>query len=54
MFLDLNGWLVTDPEMRLYDGMIGFATGDFGKAEFAELLRLLSAPLGETEDGPEP
>lgn len=54
VFLDLNGWLVSDPEMRLYDGMIGFATGDLGKAQFAELLRSLSAPLREAEDGDEP
>ena len=40
--------------MRLYDGMIGFATGEFDKAQFAELLRSLSAALGETEDGHEP
>ena len=54
VFLDLNGWLVADPDMRLYDGMIGFATGEFDKAQFAELLRSLSAALGETEDGHEP
>lgn len=51
VFLDLNGWIVTDPEMRLYDGMIGFATGEFDKQQFAELLRSLSAPLEEQEDG---
>jgi death-on-curing protein len=51
VFLDLNGWFVTDPEMRLYDGMIGFATGDFDKARFAVLLKTLAAPIVDDDDG---
>lgn len=52
VFLDLNGWFVTDPEMRLYDGMIGFATRDFDKARFSALLRTLAAPsTGDDDDG---
>jgi death-on-curing protein len=51
VFLDLNGWSVTDPDMRLYDGMIGFATGDFDKARFAVLLRTLASPLADDDDG---
>jgi death-on-curing protein len=52
VFLDLNGWLVTDPEMSLYEGMIGFATGDFDKASFAVLLKTLAVPItDELDDG---
>jgi death-on-curing protein len=54
VFLDLNGWLVTDPEMRLYEGMIGFATGDFDKARFAALLKTLATPRSEEGDNDEP
>jgi death-on-curing protein len=54
VFLDLNGWLVTDPEMRLYDEMIGFATGKCEKAQFAELLRSLAAPIEDEDDGAGP
>ena len=43
VFLDINGWLVDDPEMRLYDAMIGFATGAYDKLKFAELLRTLAS-----------
>ncbi len=50
VFLDLNGWLVVDPEMRLYDGMIGFATGSFDKARFASLLETLAAPTTDDDD----
>ncbi len=49
VFLDLNGWIISDPEMQLYDAMIGFATGDFDKARFAALLEALAAPV-ENED----
>ncbi len=47
VFLDLNGWLVIDPDMRLYDGMIGFATGECDKARFAKLLETLARPLAD-------
>jgi death-on-curing protein len=42
VFLDLNGWVIVDPEMRLYDGMIGFAIGTFDKTRFAGLLETLA------------
>jgi len=51
VFLDLNGWLVVDPEMRLYDGMIGFAIGEFDKARFAALLKTLAAPISDDNEG---
>ena len=42
VFLDLNGWLVSDPEMRLYDAMIGLSTRTLDKAGMAGLLRELA------------
>lgn len=51
VFLDLNGWLVTDVDMRLYDGMIGFATGDCDKPRFAALLRTLAEPILDDDLG---
>ena len=45
VFLDLNGWTVIDPEMRLYEAMIGFATHALDKDGMAQLLRELASPL---------
>jgi len=44
VFLDINGWLVADPEMRLYDAMIAISTHALDKAGLADLLRELAAP----------
>src|SRR3989304_5174789 len=41
VFLELNGIAVSDPEGRLYDAMLSLASGDMGKAGFAEILRKL-------------
>ena len=45
VFLDINGWLVSDPDMRLYDAMIGMATRSIGKRELS-VLRDPSAKAG--------
>jgi death-on-curing protein len=42
VFLDINGWIVSDPEMRLYDAMMSLSARTLDKAGFAGLLRLLS------------
>ena len=44
VFLDINGWLVTDPEMLLYDAMIAISSRSLDKREVAELLRSLAHP----------
>ncbi len=43
-FLELNGWLIADPEMRLYDAMIAVANREMGKPELAKLLEELATP----------
>lgn len=43
MFLDLNGVFVTDPQGRLYDGMIALAERRASKADLAMLLRELAS-----------
>ena len=42
VFLDINGWLVADPEMLLYDAMIAISSRSLDKAGLAELLRSLA------------
>jgi death-on-curing protein len=49
VFLYLNGWEVADPEMSLYDGMIGFSTHSLDKHGFARLLERLAVPVAEDE-----
>jgi death on curing protein len=44
VFLDINGWLVTDPELLLYDAMIAISSRSLDKAGLAELLRSLAQP----------
>lgn len=44
VFLDINGWLVTDPEMRLYDAMIAISSRALDKRGLAEVLRELAVP----------
>ncbi len=45
VFLDINGYLVIDEEMRLYNAMIAIANKEIGKTELGELLSELSSPL---------
>lgn len=42
VFLDINGWLVADPEMLLYDAMIAISSRSLDKTGLAELLRSLA------------
>jgi len=44
VFLDINGWLVADPELLLYDAMIAISSRSLDKAGLAELLRSLAQP----------
>ncbi|MDP2350602.1 MAG: type II toxin-antitoxin system death-on-curing family toxin [Chloroflexota bacterium] len=49
VFLDINGWVVLDPEMRLYDAMIALSTHELDKQGLATLLRELATPLDEKQ-----
>ena len=42
VFLELNAVGIVDPRGKLYDAMIGIASGQLGKNEFANLLRKLA------------
>jgi hypothetical protein len=44
VFLDINGWLVADPELLLYDAMIAISSRSLDKTGLAELLRRLAKP----------
>ena len=44
VFLDINGWFVPDPDMRLYDAMIALSSRMLDKAGLAQLLRSLAIP----------
>jgi death-on-curing protein len=49
VFLDLNGWVVTDPEMRLYDAMLALSARQLDKNGLASLFRVLSEALPSAE-----
>jgi death-on-curing protein len=42
VFLDINGFEILDPEMKLYDAMIAIAEKQIDKYDLADLLRSLS------------
>lgn len=42
VFLDINGCLILDDEMKLYDAMIAVANKEMDKYDLADLLRNLS------------
>jgi death on curing protein len=42
VFLDINGFVILDQEMRLYDAMIAIANKQMDKYDLAELLKSLS------------
>jgi death-on-curing protein len=44
VFLDINGWIVADPDERLYDAMLSIATGLLDKRGLARLLQELAVP----------
>jgi death on curing protein len=50
VFLDANGWIVRDPDMRLYDAMIATSSRALDKHGLALLLRELALP-DEDEQG---
>lgn len=45
VFLDINGWLVTDPDSKLYDAVIAISARSLDKQGLAQLLRDLATPL---------
>jgi death-on-curing protein len=49
VFLDVNGWLVLDPEERLYDAMIALSARTLDKHGLAALLKELAHPLSESD-----
>ena len=42
VFLDINGCLILDDEMKLYDAMIAIANKEMDKYDLADLLKKLS------------
>jgi death on curing protein len=42
VFLDINGYVVLDEEMKLYNAMIAIANKEMDKYDLAELLKRLS------------
>ena len=54
VFLDLNGWVVSDPQMRLYDAMLALSARQLDKNGLASLFepsRTLCHPTNETNPG---
>jgi death-on-curing protein len=49
VFLDLNGWIVSDPRGDLADAMLGLADASVDKADLAKLLGVLARPEIETD-----
>jgi len=44
VFLDINGWIVSDPNERLYDAMIAISARSLDKRGLADVLRQLAVP----------
>ena len=42
VFLDINGFVILDDEMKLYDAMIAIANREMDKYDLADLLKELS------------
>ena len=49
VFLDLNGWIVSDPGGDLFGAMLGLADASVDKADLARLLRILARREVETD-----
>lgn len=49
VFLDVNGWVVHDPDMRLYDAMIALSSRALDKRGLAFIFRALALPEGDHE-----
>lgn len=43
VFLDINGWVVLDPDSRLFDAMLELANKHLDKQAFGRLLKELSS-----------
>ena len=50
VFLDLNGFLVPDPDMRLYDAMIALSSRTLDKTGLARLFRELAVANHDAEE----
>jgi death-on-curing protein len=50
VFLDLNGFHVPDPDMRLYDAMIALSSRALDKPGLARLFRELAVPNTSDEE----
>jgi death on curing protein len=50
VFLDINGWLLLDPSMKLYDAMIALSSRSLDKPGLALLLRSLARPTLDPSD----
>jgi death-on-curing protein len=44
VFLDINGWIVVDPDQRLYEAMISLSARKLDKLGLADLFRQLAIP----------
>ena len=44
VFLDINGWIVSDPDERLYGAMIAISARTLDKRGLADLFRQLAFP----------
>ncbi len=51
VFLDINGWVVSDPEGVLFHAMLGLADRSVSKTDLAKMLRSLARPEDATEPG---
>lgn len=49
VFLDINGWLVLDPDERLFDAMIALSSRELDKQGLAVLFRNLARPITESD-----
>ena len=49
VFMLLNGWVVVDPDEKLYDAMIAISARTMSKTELGELLKQLAVPDPEEE-----
>jgi death-on-curing protein len=47
VFLDINGWVVADPEDRLHGAMISVSAGTLDKRGLADLFRRLATADGD-------
>jgi death-on-curing protein len=48
VFLDINGWLVSDPDARLFQAMLAISERSLDKSGLAQLFRELAARDPET------